>query len=165
MKFTKQEQSLIKLAAAHMAPQMLKKATLQDKLAEYGIGLNKKAADIPEFLKEAPKPGLAQAANPLLSFSKPKPGFEWIADQTQTSAPAVKPSGAQVAPFMPTDARLASGFAPARRGRIAKAVPTTAPAPAPAAPAATRGMTPQMSALQRIMQYLAKGRQNGRAAQ
>lgn len=45
MKFTKQEQSLIKLAAAHMAPQMLKKATLQDKLAEYGIGMNKKAAD------------------------------------------------------------------------------------------------------------------------
>lgn len=43
MKFTKQEQSLIKLAAAHMAPQMLKKATLQDKLAEYGIGMNKKA--------------------------------------------------------------------------------------------------------------------------
>lgn len=46
MKFTKQEQSLIKLAAAHMAPQMLKKATLQDKLAEYGIGMNKKAADL-----------------------------------------------------------------------------------------------------------------------
>ena len=47
MKFTKQEQSLIKLAAAHMAPQMLKKATLQDKLAEYGIGMSKKAADAP----------------------------------------------------------------------------------------------------------------------
>lgn len=44
MKFTKQEQSLIKIAAAHMAPQMVKKATLQSKLAEYGIGLPKKAS-------------------------------------------------------------------------------------------------------------------------
>ena len=56
MKFTKQEQSLIKLAAAHMAPQMLKKATLQDKLAEYGIGLTKQAADPSGYMK---------AVNPL----------------------------------------------------------------------------------------------------
>lgn len=44
MKFTKQEQSLIKIAAAHRAPQMVKKATLQNKLAEYGIGLTKKVS-------------------------------------------------------------------------------------------------------------------------
>lgn len=44
MKFTKQEQSLIKLAAAHMAPQLIKRASLQDKLAAYGIGLEKRAA-------------------------------------------------------------------------------------------------------------------------
>ena len=50
MKFTKQEQSLIKLAAAHMAPQMVKKATLQDKLAEYGIGMSKKAAAAPSYM-------------------------------------------------------------------------------------------------------------------
>lgn len=63
MKFTKQEQSLIKLAAAHMAPQMLKKATLQDKLAEYGIGMNKKAADLPGYMKAVnPLTGMPNAA-------------------------------------------------------------------------------------------------------
>lgn len=45
MKFTEQEHALIKLAAAHLAPQLLKKATLQGKLAEYGIGMSKKASE------------------------------------------------------------------------------------------------------------------------
>lgn len=44
MKLTKQESAMVKLAAAWMAPQMVKKATLQDKLAAYGIGLTKQAA-------------------------------------------------------------------------------------------------------------------------
>ena len=66
MKFTKQEQSLIKLAAAHMAPQMIKKATLQDKLAEYGIGMSKKAVDADgSWVAPAlPSAGIAQAAKP-----------------------------------------------------------------------------------------------------
>lgn len=42
MKFTKQETSMIKLAAAFIAPQC-KQATLQSKLAEYGIGQTKQA--------------------------------------------------------------------------------------------------------------------------
>lgn len=69
MKFTKQEQSLIKLAAAHMAPQMLKKAALQDKLAEYGIGMAKKAAG--EWTVPAlPTTGVLQAAQPPEYWSK-----------------------------------------------------------------------------------------------
>ena len=41
---------MIKVAAAFMAPQH-KRAALQDKLAEYGIGLTKQAADLPEYMK------------------------------------------------------------------------------------------------------------------
>lgn len=43
MKFTKNETAMRKLAAAYMAPQLIKRASLQDKLADYGIGLQKKA--------------------------------------------------------------------------------------------------------------------------
>lgn len=46
MKFTKNETAMRKLAAAYMAPQLIKRASLQDKLAVYGIGLKKRAADI-----------------------------------------------------------------------------------------------------------------------
>lgn len=59
MKFTKQENAMIKLAAAYMAPQMVKKATLQDKLAQYGIGMTKKAAGV--------QPNWPQNANPNMS--------------------------------------------------------------------------------------------------
>lgn len=45
MKFTKNETAMRKLAAAFMAPQ-IKRASLQEKLAVYGIGLEKRAADI-----------------------------------------------------------------------------------------------------------------------
>ena len=43
MKFTKNETAMRKLAAAYIAPQLIKRASLQDKLADYGIGLQKKA--------------------------------------------------------------------------------------------------------------------------
>ena len=100
MKFTKQEQSLIKLAAAHMAPQMTKKATLQDKLAEYGIGMSKKAADPSGYMK---------AVNPLTGF----PGAS---------------AGAQVGARLAS--RVAPYVAGGATGDIAKAAPTkTAPAP------------------------------------
>ena len=46
MKLTKKETAMRKLAAAYMAPQLTKKASLQDMLAAYGIGLEKRAADI-----------------------------------------------------------------------------------------------------------------------
>lgn len=58
MHFTKQEQALIKLAAARMAPRMAKKATLQDKLAEYGIGMGKKAADTQDTRHSAQMQGI-----------------------------------------------------------------------------------------------------------
>ena len=100
MKFTKQEQSLIKLAAAHMAPQMTKKATLQDKLAEYGIGMSKKAADLPDYMN---------ALNPLTGF----PG-------ASAGAQAGARLASRYAPYVPGVAT----------GDIAKAAPTkTAPAP------------------------------------
>ena len=100
MKFTKQEQSLIKLAAAHMAPQMRKKATLQDKLAEYGIGMNKKAADASSYMN---------ALNPLTGLPN--------------IAPAAK-AGARLA------FRVAPAVAGGATGDIAKAAPTkTPPAP------------------------------------
>ena len=54
MKFTRNETVMRKLAAAYMAPQLLKRASLQDKLAAYGIGLEKRAADsIPESTASA----------------------------------------------------------------------------------------------------------------
>lgn len=63
MQFTKQEQALIKLAASHMAPQMAKKATLQDKLSEYGIGLSKRAAaDVGDIRHPAQTPVAIEAA-------------------------------------------------------------------------------------------------------
>lgn len=43
MKLTKQETSMVKVAAAYAAPRLVKKASLQQKLAAYGIGLTKKA--------------------------------------------------------------------------------------------------------------------------
>lgn len=99
MKFTKQEQSLIKLAAAHMAPQMLKKATLQDKLAEYGIGMNKKAADLPDYMKAvkpltgmpntaaaAGKAGAGYALGKLLNQRARKTNDKKIAPAAQPTA-------------------------------------------------------------------------------
>ena len=44
MKLTKQENSMVKVAAAYAAPYLIKKASLQDKLAAYGISLDKKAS-------------------------------------------------------------------------------------------------------------------------
>ena len=86
MKFTKQENSLIKLEAAHMAPQMIKKATLQDKLAEYGIGLKKQAADADGKWSALalPKPGIAQAA----PVAKPDPRMKSLAEGKPTALTA-----------------------------------------------------------------------------
>lgn len=48
MKLTKQEVSMVKLAAATCAVKhMNKKASMQDILASYGIGLKKQAAKAP----------------------------------------------------------------------------------------------------------------------
>ena len=146
MKLTKQESAMVKLAAAWMAPQMIKKASLQDKLAAYGIGLTKKAADIPESLKEAPKPGIAQAAKP--DWTKALEQAKTLKAQDprmyQAGVDAVKGQAGQArdpklnflqqyfSKNRPNRAQQAAqaGFA------IGSALRGATPAPAPAAPAA-----------------------------
>ena len=44
MKLTKQETSMVKVAAAYVAPHLIKKASLQQKLAAYDVNLDKKAS-------------------------------------------------------------------------------------------------------------------------
>ena len=54
MQFTNQENSLVKLAAACAAPHMNKTSALQQKLAEYGIGMTKQAETAGQaFLRHA----------------------------------------------------------------------------------------------------------------
>ena len=71
MKFTKQETSMIKVAAAFVAPQMIKKATLQEKLAEYGIGLKKQAAG-PDLKYQGPDPRAQASSFAVMDETKDK---------------------------------------------------------------------------------------------
>lgn len=97
--------AMIKLAAAYMAPQLVKKATLQDKLAEYGIGMNKKAADVPDYMKAAnPLTGMPSTAaagkagvggyvlGKLLNQRAQKTNDKKIAPTAQSTAAQVTPA-------------------------------------------------------------------------